>query len=229
MRGFLFNAHRWRLTDSQVNLALSSSILCFRFYRNVQWVNLYIVTVTKLKIRYFIFLSYDEPYFYCLRRAIIPIFYGKCNNKSRECNNKSWECNNETWRVVTKTQKFSSASSKNLVNLKVSPSSVKYEIFGWSGNLDISILQFVICCRLLLSERKMATNVDFFNHNKNKNITSATNTLSGHYERICRPRFCCCLETLHRPTTTTNENANKKVSSNFADSHSRYSLGELKQ
>ena len=33
-------------------------------------------------------LSYDEPYFYCLQRAIIPIFYGKCNNKSRECNNK---------------------------------------------------------------------------------------------------------------------------------------------
>ena len=27
-------------------------------------------------------LSYDEAYFYCLQRAIIPIFYGKCNNKS---------------------------------------------------------------------------------------------------------------------------------------------------
>ena len=30
----------------------------------------------------FLDLSYDEAYFYCLQRAIIPIFYGKCNNKS---------------------------------------------------------------------------------------------------------------------------------------------------
>ena len=63
----------------------------------------------------------DEPYFYYVRSAIIPIFYGACNNKSRECNNKSWECNNETWRFVTKNRqkKVSAASSKNL-NLKCS-------------------------------------------------------------------------------------------------------------
>ena len=43
-----------------------------------------------------IYLSYDEPYFYCLRSAIIPIFYRKCNNELRECNNESRECNNES-------------------------------------------------------------------------------------------------------------------------------------
>ena len=74
-----------------------------------------------------------------LQSAIIPIFYGECNNKSRECNNESWECNNETWRVVTENhQNFSSAYSKNLVDLKVSPSPVKFStlVEPYIGNVS---------------------------------------------------------------------------------------------
>ena len=48
------------------------------------WQNLHCDFKGPIAGKYYLHLSYDKAYFYCLQSAIIPIFYGKCNNKSRE-------------------------------------------------------------------------------------------------------------------------------------------------